>query len=79
MKMKAPQATFTVRAVDLSMVESGVDCFRVGRQVKVLCPSLGVEEWMTIEELRISLDDPTNCTVTLNGTLESISKLVAGR
>lgn len=79
MKMKAPQATFTVRAVDLSMVESGVDCFRVGRQVKVLCPSLGVEEWMTIEELCISLDNPTNCTVTLNGTLESISKLVAGR
>lgn len=79
MKMKAPQATFTVRAVDLSMVESGVDCFRVGRQVKVLCPSLGVEEWMTIEELCIRLDDPTNCTVTLNGTLESISKLVAGR
>lgn len=79
MKLKAPQATFTVKAIDLSMVESGVDCFRVGRQIKVLCPSLGVEEWMTIEELSISLNDPTSCTVTLNGSLESISKLVAGR
>ncbi len=79
MKLKAPQATFTVKAIDLSMVESGVDCFRVGRQVRVICDSLGINEWMTIEELSISLNDPTNCTVTLNGTLESISKLVAGR
>lgn len=79
MKLKAPQATFTVKAIDLSMVESGVDCFRVGRQVQVICDSLGIHEWMTIEELSISLNDPTSCTVTLNGSLESISKLVAGR
>lgn len=79
MNLKAPQATFTVKAIDLSMVESGVDCFRVGRQVQVICDSLGIHEWMTIEELSISLSDPTSCTVTLNGSLESISKLVAGR
>ncbi len=79
MKLKAPQAAFTVKAIDLSMVESGVDCFRVGRQVQVICDSLGIHEWMTIEELSISLNDPTSCTVTLNGSLESISKLVAGR
>lgn len=79
MNLKAPQATFTVKAIDLSMVEEGVDAFQVGHQVQVICDSLGIHEWMTIEELSISLNDPTNCTVTLNGSLESISKLVAGR
>lgn len=77
MKMREPRATVTIKAVDLSPIESNTDCFQVGRQVKVCCPEQGIEEWMTIEELTIYLNDPTQCTVTLNGTLDSISKLVA--
>lgn len=77
MKLREPRATVTIKAVDLSPIESNTDCFQVGRQVKVCCPEQGIEEWMTIEELTIDLNDPTQCTVTLNGTLDSISKLVA--
>ena len=58
-------------------MEDGVECLQAGFQVKVVYTPLGIDEWMTIEELEIHLDDPTQCKVTLNGSLDSIAKIVA--
>ena len=75
--LEEPKATFSVSAVDLGLVEDGVECLQAGFQVKVVYTPLGIDEWMTIEELEIHLDDPTQCKVTLNGSLDSITKIVA--
>lgn len=75
--LEEPKATFSVSAVDFGLVEDGVECLQAGFQVEVVYTPLGIDEWMTIEELEIHLDDPTQCKVTLNGSLDSIAKIVA--
>ena len=69
-KLQPPSDVLTVKAVDLHLADSQVEAFRVGQSVYVR--NLGI--WVTITELSIQLNDPTSSTVTINGTLKTITR-----
>ncbi|GEM_PF-2612127 len=68
--LQPPSDVLTVKAVDLHLADSQVEAFRVGQSVYVR--NLGI--WVTITELSIQLNDPTSSTVTINGTLKTITR-----
>lgn len=68
--LQPPSDVLTVKAVDLHLAYSQVEAFRVGQSVYVR--NLGI--WVTITELSIQLNDPTSSTVTINGTLKTITR-----
>ena len=68
--LQPPSDVLTVKAVDLHLADSQVESFRVGQSVYVR--NLGI--WVTITELSIQLNDPTSSTVTINGTLKTITR-----
>ena len=68
--LQPPSDVLTVKAVDLHLADGQVEAFRVGQSVYVR--NLGI--WVTITELSIQLNDPTSSTVTINGTLKTITR-----
>lgn len=68
--LQPPSDVLTVKAVDLHLADSQVEAFRVGQSVYVR----NLDIWVTITELSIQLNDPTSSTVTINGTLKTITR-----
>ncbi len=68
--LQPPSDVLTVKAVDLHLADSQVEALRVGQSVYVR----NLDIWVTITELSIQLNDPTSSTVTINGTLKTITR-----
>ena len=69
-KLQPPSDVLTVKVVDLHLADSQVEALRVGQSVYVR----NLDIWVTITELSIQLNDPTSSTVTINGTLKTITR-----
>ena len=69
-KLQPPSDVLTVKVVDLHLADGQVEALRVGQSVYVR----NLDIWVTITELSIQLNDPTSSTVTINGTLKTITR-----
>ena len=69
-KLQPPSDVLTVKVVDLHLADSQVEALRVGQSVYVR----NLDIWVTIMELSVQLNDPTSSTVTINGTLKTITR-----
>lgn len=72
-RLAEPSATIEVRAVDLSVIDDAEEAITVGCKVRAILTPGGAPEILTVDSLRLRLDDPTQNTVELNGTLRSFT------
>lgn len=57
--------TLEVKAVDLSLVEVDAERIRVGDLIRVVSPPHGVDEFLTVESMKLDLVNPDQTEITL--------------
>lgn len=60
--------TITLSAIDLHLLDTTIDAYRLGQGIRVYSPPHGMDRMFTLENLHISLDDPASSTITLGNT-----------
>lgn len=71
--LTAPTATIEVRVIDLAMIDEDEDPITLGAYVTLV--KNGITTDFMVEEMTIRLDDPTQNTITLGGTVKSFTRL----
>ncbi|MFQ9974108.1 phage tail spike protein [Coprobacillus cateniformis] len=70
LEKSSPQITITLTAVDLHMVDSSIEKFKLGDWIKVVIPTHSIDEYFLLSKIEYDLDNPENSKITL-GTIES--------
>ena len=70
--------TFTLTAVDLSLIDKRLSAFSVGDQVRIISPPHGVDATMQVTEITTDLVDPAKSTLTLGAKLQTLTDAVNG-
>ncbi len=70
MRLKMPTRIIEAKVIDMSMIESMAERFQVGKFIHVISDAHHINEWMLIQKLEISLDNPAENTVTLTTDTE---------
>ncbi len=71
-----PAATIEVNAVDTSILQANSNYLDIGKTIVYIDRDGDEMADMVVEEMNIRLDDPTQNTITLNGTLKKLSERV---
>lgn len=68
-----PQYTIELNAVDLHQIDSSIEKFKVGRKVRVVIPTIGVDEWMTISKYEYNISSPKDSQITIGDEVTRLS------
>ncbi len=75
-RLTEPPATVEVQVVDLSMIDDEAERIRIGCLVPVKLSPVEQTRNFVVESMKIRFDDPTQNTITLDGTLPKLTSIV---
>ncbi len=76
-QLAAPESTIEVKAIDPTLLTEAD--LHIGSKVTYTDRENNEYAEMRVEELELDLDDPSSNTITLNGTLKTLSRKVKGK
>ncbi|MDE5885658.1 MAG: hypothetical protein K2H29_11375 [Oscillospiraceae bacterium] len=71
--LSAPLAMIEVQAIDLSILDDAEASITIGCKVPVILQKNAEPVILTVNEIQIRLDDPTQNTITLGGTVKTLT------
>lgn len=71
--LSAPAAMIEVQAIDLSILDDAESPITIGCKVPVILQKNAEPVILTVNEIQLRLDDPTQNTITLGGTVKTLT------
>ena len=71
--LSAPLAMIEVQAIDLSILDDAEAPITIGCKVPVILQKNAEPIILTVNEIQLRLDDPTQNTITLGGTIKTLT------
>lgn len=69
LEKSSSKITISLSAIDLHMVDSSIEKFKLGDWIKVIIPTHGIDDFFLLSKIDYDLDNPQNSKITL-GTVE---------
>ena len=73
-KESSAPITFTIKAVDLSMIDSGITAIRLGDRVKIKSEPHNINQYYTCTKIEYDLEKPENTVFTFGNPHQSLTQ-----